>query len=419
MLSLASKRRENIKFTKNRRSNDNRYTSYINNNYCHNSTLLFNKDISLCINENNKIIFFSKHLQREDNISNSNNDNNSKLYILPLSDIKSISIMNDVCIALDMSGNIYRTYNNKINNNRDARIMRIIHIPIEGIKINQISCSNKTCILLSTLGEVYSFGSNSYGLLGLELDSPLIILNIPAKLRGFNDKVKIIECACYSAMCVLINNECYGWGHNYMDKLNLINSRSNVNDIYNVPMQCITNIPDNIISIKLNVFNSFFLTEQGKVFRNNYIKSNDNISYGTTKILNSNEKITPPINNIKQIKDIPIINKIICGLMNFSLLDINGEVWFGFISNTYSMMPNGDNSIFFDNEHRITKNKEISNIVDISTSYDFKNIIVGKTLENKIILFDEEGLNINHSFYAPNPIDILIGNDLFSWKINT
>ena len=77
----------------------------------------------------------------------------------------------------------------------------------------QISCGNNFTMCLSENGEVYSFGNNDYGQLGLGNNAENY--NSPQLISSLKD-VEFIECGGNHTFCKTLNNEIFCWGNNIM-----------------------------------------------------------------------------------------------------------------------------------------------------------------------------------------------------------
>jgi len=84
------------------------------------------------------------------------------------------------------------------------------------INVRQISCGSSFTIVLDYVGEVFVFGYNGNGQLGLGNDDTR---DVPHKVNYFKG-IKMVDCGADHTIVVKNNGELYGFGSDY-DELGL------------------------------------------------------------------------------------------------------------------------------------------------------------------------------------------------------
>ena len=295
-------------------------------------------------------------------------DNNGSLFLKTYNKILkihhhcpiiSINCMNfDQILCLDKKGNVFNVngsdfMKDKMNiyfqNNipispSEYIIPRYIkEVPI----IKNISCGKIFSLLLSTTGNVYSFGSNEYGQLGL---NDYINRKSPTMIKLLNN-IEIIECGENFSICKSQKEGeecyCYAWGDNSYGQLDIGFIGNEPPITY--PMKC-NNTLQNIKSIKCGNDHSLFLTKDGNIFICGYSRLND---------------YRDPIRNAIRINNLPPIIKISCGYTHSMCIDNEHNLWV-FGDNSIGQLGNkcsGENS-------DLIKIGNIKNIIDLSYKGD-------------------------------------------------
>ena len=119
-------------------------------------------------------------------------------------------------VCLDNDGNVYTFGSNeygKLGIGVDEDTLKFTHIPQ---KVNlppckQISCGYGFIICLTEDGLLCSFGDNNCGQLGL--GSKEETFSSPQKIESLNN-VEFIECGGCHTFCKTCNNEIFCWGNN-------------------------------------------------------------------------------------------------------------------------------------------------------------------------------------------------------------
>ena len=138
-----------------------------------------------------------------------------------------------------------------------------LEIPLIDVKFGQIECGKDFCLLLSTSGVLYSFGSNQFGQLG---HGDTVPRTYPTVIKFFMDKKKKVDqiscgfkhCACKS------NNKIYSWGCNSNGQLGTGNLKHmytpNLNDIKYSKVQ------SNFLQVSCGFRSTVFLTESRQLY---------------------------------------------------------------------------------------------------------------------------------------------------------
>ncbi|RNA10655.1 serine threonine- kinase Nek9 [Brachionus plicatilis] len=85
---------------------------------------------------------------------------------------------------------------------------------LTGLFVEKVSCGEEMTCCLTHQGQVYTFGSNLYGCLGLGLDHELQVYT-PTKIQFFEDNhliVKSIACGDYHVIALTQDNRVFTWG---------------------------------------------------------------------------------------------------------------------------------------------------------------------------------------------------------------
>ena len=153
--------------------------------------------------------------------------------ISSLNHIISISVGDSHCACLDSDGNIYTFGKNDQGQlgigDKDLEytcIPQKVNLP----PCTQISRGYNFTMCLDETGKVYSFGYNRYGQLGLGNNEDYY--NSPQLISSLKD-VEFIECGVNHTFCKTLNNEIFCWGRNTSGQLGLGHT-----DNQNTPILC-------------------------------------------------------------------------------------------------------------------------------------------------------------------------------------
>ena len=138
-----------------------------------------------------------------------------------------------------------------------------IEIPVPDVKFNQIECGKDFCLLLSTSGVLYSFGSNQFGQLGHGDTEPR---TYPTVVKYFLDKKKRVDqisCGFKHSACKC-NNKIYTWGCNSNGQLGTKSLKHlyspNLNDIK------YSKVKSNFLQVSCGFRSTVFLTETRQLY---------------------------------------------------------------------------------------------------------------------------------------------------------
>ena len=90
-----------------------------------------------------------------------------------------------------------------------------------GSKVKTVGCGSGHTIIITKDGTLYSFGDNGYGQLGLGDNTPM---NIPILVAALNDlKVKVVSCGNNHTVIITEDGNLYSFGKNEFGQLGLGN----------------------------------------------------------------------------------------------------------------------------------------------------------------------------------------------------
>ena len=225
--------------------------------------------------------------------------------------------------------------------------------------------------------ELYSFGDNTLGCLGLE-DKKISKSTTPQLICYLKD-VEYMVCGETHVICKTYDDQFYSCGNNSYGQLGKRNNRS-----YYKFERCI-DWPNNIISIKCGDAHSLLLTSEGFVY-----------SFGNNRDgqLGINYDIKSEMENVPVlIKYIPEIQRIECGNTHSMCIDINNNLLL-FGSNYYGQLGTENKKDI----HAAFLCKSIPNVVDVSSG---GNITFIKKEDNKIYAFGNNEL-LNSEIFKAN-----------------
>ena len=90
-----------------------------------------------------------------------------------------------------------------------------VHLPAD-CRISSLCCGLHHTLLLSTQGQVFSFGSNSHGQLGV---ADLAPRGAPAQVQRITEKVVRISAGSYHSVALTVSGRVYTWGNNAKGQL--------------------------------------------------------------------------------------------------------------------------------------------------------------------------------------------------------
>ena len=220
---------------------------------------------SMCLAENNLLYSFGKNSNRELGLDiNDNNNYSSPQLIRNFDNVEHIVCGHDhsICKTYD---NIYygwgSNYYGQLGHaeNKDYNKPTLCNNYPDDIIF--IKCGCLYTLLLTLEGRVYSLGYNLYGQLGFrygdidQTNTPTLIPNIP--------EIKRIECGAKHSMCIDINNDLWVFGYNSHGQLGLRDTESR-----NKPTKHLT--LSNIMDISSRGYNTFIKTFDNKIYAFGY-----------------------------------------------------------------------------------------------------------------------------------------------------
>ena len=327
------------------------------------STIVCSEYFTVCITNDQNVISFgysysSAHGYEEYNVF-------PPKIISSLKHIISISNYWDHCACLDNDGNIFTFGDNGygklgIGDEDDPHfcIPQKVHIPL----CTQVSCSYSHTTCLNENGEVYSFGNNEQGQLGLGNNEESY--NSPQLISSLKD-VEFIECGENHTFCKTLNNEIYCWGKNEYGQLGLENT-----DNQNTPILCSSLLNEDIVDIKCGDDHTLVLTSNGDVLSCGWNR------YGQLGRETDNNQSS----SFQKLEDLSEITRIECGYTHSLCIDINNDLYV-FGANYHGQLGLGDD---YNRIYKPMKHPSLSNIIDISKGGNHTFV---KTSNNEIYAF--------------------------------
>ena len=181
-----------------------------------------------------------------------------------LKTIKSISCSEYHTVCLDLEGSVFTFGCNqfgKLGIGKDESELGCTHIPqhIDLPPVKQVLCSHEFTLCVSEDGYLYSCGNNNYGQLGF-FDS-LHSRNTLQKIESL-ENVDFVACGGSNVLCKTFDNEIYGWGSNEKGTLGLgIQEEDPTKAILKIK-----NWPDDVVDIKCGYFHTLVLTSTQDVY---------------------------------------------------------------------------------------------------------------------------------------------------------
>ena len=292
-------------------------------------------------------------------------------------------------ICLDNEGNVFsfgRNSSGELGLGIDEKCVfhpQKIDLP----PIKQISCGEDFTMCVSITGDLYSFGNNSSGQLGVGNTKSC---NTPQKIDSLKD-IDFVECGLEFTICKTLDNSFYGWGDNRTGQLGI-----SKDECFDSPNK-IEGWPSDCVDIKCGFRYTVVLTSSQEVFSCGY---------------NGEGQIGRPVDGyfsstLQKIETLSGITRIECGY-NHSLCMDNNDDLFVFGSNEYGQLGLS-NSI--QQENTPIKHPSLSNIIDISSKGNSSFV---KTVNNEIYAFGNNEfaqLGFYGDFYIYSPIRVLEDNE--------
>ncbi len=129
-------------------------------------------------------------------------------------------------------------------------------------KISSVSCGESHTMAITTHGELYVWGRNTYGQLGLGKSHYGDIYALPQKIDLHN--VCMVSCGGAHTMAITATNELYSWGSNYHGQLGLGDKPNYSPDqVYDSPQKINLN---NVISVSCGDYHTMCITTNGDLY---------------------------------------------------------------------------------------------------------------------------------------------------------
>lgn len=328
-----------------------------------------------------------------------------------LTNITCISCGFENTTCLDDAGNVFTLGGNKygqlgVGKNSEELAFTSTPLKLELPSIKQISSGYRFVICLSYEGVLYSFGHNMYGQLGNSGYENSVYPTTIDTMRGKD--IDFVECGGVFVICKLLNNEIYAWGDNSEGTLGIGRKISSIS----TPEKC-EDWPDDVVDIKCSS-HTLVLTSVGEVYscggnehgelgrdlspEEEFSRDNDNDYY---------DPGLPYSGKLQIIESLSEIIRIECGHECSLCIDVNNNLY-AFGNNNCGQLGFGD----YENRATPEKNPDLSDIIDISSLGDYT---FAKTSSNMIFAFgknDDSQLGIKtenkNQLY---PIQVLQDNE--------
>ncbi|KAL6424473.1 hypothetical protein ACFW04_009910 [Cataglyphis niger] len=135
--------------------------------------------------------------------------------------IKTFACGSYFILALTEEGEVYSwSFKEKRNLNDGSHILRIKPTPTRVANLSEkcivdIACGSRHCLALTSDGQVYAWGENSYGQIGIE-NTAIFDGSLPRQVKHDLEGKMIIRIACGPTFNIVITDEgeLFGWGNN-------------------------------------------------------------------------------------------------------------------------------------------------------------------------------------------------------------
>ncbi len=221
---------------------------------------------------------------------NTSTNRTTPVYMLNHNGVGNVNSVKDISIGqcetaiLKEDGSLWMTGHNccgglgQGNTTTSYRIKQVKDTTGNGTLNNiiQISSGGWGSLALDSNGNVWSWGSNSYGQLGINSTSNK---SLPQKVLGVNgtgylENIVSVKSGYYSSFAVDSNGNVYSWGYNNNGQLGINNTTT-----YKVPKQVLssngTDLLDNVMIADSNGYHSTFVKYDGTVWTVGYNKNGE------------------------------------------------------------------------------------------------------------------------------------------------
>ena len=264
----------------------------------------------------------------------------------------------------------------------EENILMPRHNPhLSGKRLVQIRNGYEHCIGFTANGQCYGWGHNNFGQLGVGNTQNS---NKPVLIEELSDmKVVQVACGAHHSMALTSEGELFSWGHNTFAQLGdrTYNSRS-------TPTQVLIN--EKVISISCGCYHSIALSESGRVYiwgnnTNGQLGRNPERDVRKTRLKPMSNR-PKPIEGLENI----LFKKAVCGPNHSLLLTTDGFVY-SFGLNTDGQIGNGSVEPQF-TPFRVNKGLKIKDVItywendmSIAVGVDDKLYVWGLALDKKIV----------------------------------
>ena len=179
-----------------------------------------------------------------------------------LKNITSLAFGISSAVFLDLDGNVFTFGSNthgQLGIGKDKFFLSKSTDPlkVDLPPIKQISSGNYFIMCVSEDNELFCFGNNRDGILGLGSNEESYFS--PQKIESLKE-IEFVECAGNRTFCKTFNNEFFCWGINDAGQLGIGNT-----DCQNIPIKC-DDWPRDVVDIKGGNLHTLLLTENQQVF---------------------------------------------------------------------------------------------------------------------------------------------------------
>lgn len=166
-----------------------------------------------------------------------------------------------------------------------------------------VACGKAYSMVLSSEGDIWTWGTNSYGQLGLNNTEQYAN---PQKI-DLPNKFTSIHCGMGHSIALDESGKLWAWGWNKFLQLGISEGafRFMKPQLVNLPSPC-----SHIVSVSCNLYSSLVLDDKGNLFS-----------------LGINETSSVAITLLSSKKKFPKFIKVCCGERHYVGLDVKGQVW--------------------------------------------------------------------------------------------